>query len=175
MSHLYLDANELDAAARTVVAEAGRRDGGPGPVAVLVAQVDGEPAKSAGDDESWEADHSGVLSREVVELIGASVRGADLGGRIGERVVGILGNATADDGRSAGERICAAFRTHRFSNGFGARTLSIGAAAAPDHGPSYEVVLEAALAALARIQSQGRDGAAAMPPTHHEALRRPLS
>ena len=52
MSHLYLDANELDAAARRVVAEAGRRIGGagPGPVAVLVAEVDrdaGNPGLTA--------------------------------------------------------------------------------------------------------------------------------
>ncbi|HEV8447009.1 MAG TPA: AAA family ATPase [Gemmatimonadaceae bacterium] len=176
MSQLYLDANELDAAARTVVAEAGRRGGGPGPVAVLVAEIDVEPPpKPAADGEPWSPDHLDALNREVFELIGASVRGADLVGRIGERVVVVLNNASADDGRSVGDRICAAVRTHRFSNGFGARTLSIGAAAAPDHGVSYEAVLDAAAAALARIQSQGRDGAAAMPPAHHEALRRPLS
>ena len=74
-----------------------------------------------------------------------------------------------------GGALCAAVRTHRFGNGFGARTLSVGAAAAPDHGQSYAAVLDAALSALARVQDQGRDGAAAMPPSHHGPLRRPPS
>jgi diguanylate cyclase (GGDEF)-like protein len=177
MSHLYLDANELDAAARRAVAEAGRRIGGvgAGPVAVLVAEVDRDSVKT--DDEAWSSDQVDALNKELVEMISPSIRGDDLVGRLGGRVVMILTDAGADDARVVGDRICAAVRTHRFGNGFGeaARTLSIGAAAAPDHGQSYEAVLDAALAALARIQSQGRDGAATMPPPHHDALRRPLS
>jgi tetratricopeptide (TPR) repeat protein len=179
MSHLYLDANELDAAARRVVAEAGRRIGGagPGPVAVLVAEVDRDAGNSGPVAEGWSSDHVDALNKELVEMIGASIRGDDLIGQAGGRVVMVLTDASADDGRAVGDRICAAVRNHRFGSGFGgaARTLSIGAAAAPDHGQSYEDVLEAALAALTRIQSQGRDGAAAMPPQHHDALRRPLS
>jgi tetratricopeptide (TPR) repeat protein len=179
MSHLYLDANELDAAARTAVAEAGRRIGGvgAGPVAVLVAEVDRDAGKTEADPEAWSSDHVDALNKELVEMIGASIRGDDLVGRLGGRVVMILTDAGADDARAVGDRICAAVRTHRFGDGFSgaARTLSIGAAAAPDHGQSYEAVLDAALAALARIQSQGRDGAATMPPPHHDALRRPLS
>ena len=175
MSHPLLDANELDTAARVVVAEAGRK--GAGPVAVVVAEVDDRTAKPAGevDGGSWSPDPADALSSAVVEMIASSLRGGDLVGRVGNRVVMILANASADDGRAVGDRLCAAIRTHRFGNGFGSRTLSVGAAAAPDHGQSYETVLDAAVGALARIQAQGRDGAAAMPPPHHEALRRPLS
>ncbi len=175
MSHLYLDANELDAAARRAVSEAGRRIGGAGagPVAVLVAELDRDTGKAEADVEAWSSDHVDALNKELVEMIGVSIRGDDLVGRLGGRVVMILTDAGADDARAVGDRICAAVRTHGF--GGAARTLSIGAAAAPDHGQSYEAVLEAALAALARIQSQGRDGAATMPPPHHDALRRPLS
>ena len=54
MSHLYLDANELDAAARRIVAEAGRRlaGRGPGPVAVLVAEVDRDAGNAGPDAEA---------------------------------------------------------------------------------------------------------------------------
>jgi len=172
MSHPFLDANELDTAARAAVAEAGRK--GAGPVAVVVAQVDERAAKpeSTGGDSP---EHAEALTEAVAGMIGASLRGGDLVGRVGGRVVMILANASAEDGRAVGDRLCAAVRTHRFANGFGARTLSVGAAAAPNHGQSYDVVLDAALGALARIQRQGCDGAASTPLPHHEALHRPLS
>lgn len=176
MSHLFLDANELDAAARAAVAEAGRK--GHGPIAVVVAEVDGRastPPGTADWQPAEEAEYADVLNAAVAKMIGASLRGGDLVGRVGGRVVMVLANTTADDGRAVGDRLCAAIRVHRFANGFGARTLSVGAAAAPDHGQSYEAVLDAAVDALARIQAQGRDGAAAMPLAHHDALHRPLS
>jgi tetratricopeptide (TPR) repeat protein len=173
MSHLFLDANELDTAARAAVAEAGQK--GTGPVAVVVAEVDAGARPAGNGESSGSPEHAETLSRALAEMIGSSLRGNDLVGRVGDRVVMILANANADDGRAVGDRLCAAVRTHRFGNGFGARTLSVGAAAAPDHGQSFAAVLDAALSALARVQGQGRDGAAAMPPPHHEPLRRPLS
>ena len=101
MSHLYLDANELDAAARRAVAEAGRRIGGvgAGPVAVLVAEVDRDAGKTEADPEAWSSDHVDALNKELVEMIGASIRGDDLVGRLGGRVVMILTDAGADDAR----------------------------------------------------------------------------
>jgi hypothetical protein len=148
MTQVFLDANELDSAARAAVAEAGQK--GAGPVAVVVAEVDARGARpgggGGGDGESaWSPEHAEALNGAVTEMIGSSLRGGDLVGRVGDRVVMILANASADDGRAVGDRLCAAVRTHRFANGFGARTLSGGAAAAPDHGQSYEIVLEAAL------------------------------
>jgi tetratricopeptide (TPR) repeat protein len=174
MSHYYSDATELDAAAKAALAEAGRKGPGPGPlagpVAVVVAEIDAPAADPAASAEQLDE-----LNAAIVEMIRHSLRADDLVGRLDGRVVMVLANANADDGRSVGDRLCAAARTHHFGNGLGATTLSIGAASAPDHGQSYETVLDAALNALARIQSQGRDGAAAMPPPHHEALHRPLS
>ncbi|MGH7619768.1 MAG: hypothetical protein ACREPM_21350, partial [Gemmatimonadaceae bacterium] len=90
-------------------------------------------------------------------------------------LVMVLVGATADDGRSAGERICATVRSHVFGDGLGPITVSIGAAAAPDHGSTYESALAAAIAALLRVQAQGRDGSLAAPLPHHDALHRPLS
>ena len=87
----------------------------------------------------------------------------------------VLAGSTADDGRSVGERLCAAVRIHAFGDGLGRLTLSMGSASAPEHGNSFEAVVTAATSALQRIQSQGRDGAGAAPLHHHEALRRPLS
>jgi GGDEF domain-containing protein len=78
----------------------------------------------------------------------------------------ILTDASADDARGVGDRICGAVRTHGFGGGAGARTLSIGAAAAPDHGQSYEAVLEAKRPPRSPEFSRRGDGAAAMPPPH---------
>ena len=115
------------------------------------------------DVEAWSSDHVEALNKELVEMIGASIRGDDLVGRLGGRVVMVLNDASADDARGVGDRICAAVRTHRFGNGGegdaggagGAKTLSIGAAAAPDHGQSYEAVLDAALAASPEFSRKG--------------------
>jgi hypothetical protein len=75
MSHLYLDANELDAAARRIVAEAGRRlaggAGGPGPVAVLVAEMDRDAGNGGGGRRVWSSDHVDALNKELVEMIGS--------------------------------------------------------------------------------------------------------
>jgi tetratricopeptide (TPR) repeat protein len=95
--------------------------------------------------------------------------------RVGDQLVMVLVGASADDGRSAGERICATIRTHAFGEPLGPITVSIGAAAAPDHGLTYEAALGAANAALLRVETQGRDGSLSAPLPHHDALHRPLS
>jgi hypothetical protein len=74
-----------------------------------------------------------------------------------------------------GERLCAAVRIHSFGDRLGRLTLSMGSASAPEHGGSFDALVNAAASALQRIQNQGRDGAGAAPLHHHEALRRPLS
>ena len=143
---------------------------GMGPIAVVVAQIDEavEPSAAGGLSDTG----AETLSR-AGEMIRRSLRADDLVGRVDGRIVMILANATADDARAVGDRLCATVRSHQAPPG--GSTLSIGAAAAPDHGHSYESVLAAAMSALSRIQSQGRDGAASMPPPHHEPLHRPLS
>ncbi|HEY7396116.1 MAG TPA: AAA family ATPase [Gemmatimonadaceae bacterium] len=136
-------------------------------MAVLVAEVS---AVSSGAETSNET-RLGALA----ELVRHMLRGDDLVALIDDRMVMILIGAAADDGRSAGDRICAATRTHSFGPGLGELTLSVGTAAAPEHGTSYDAILSAATAALFRMQRQGGDGAAAAPLPHHEALHRPLS
>jgi len=97
-----------------------------------------------------------------------------VGGSEGKLIM-VLAGATADDGRSVGERLCAAVRIHSFGDRLGRLTLSMGSASAPEHGGSFDALVNAAASALQRIQNQGRDGAGAAPLHHHEALRRPLS
>lgn len=137
------------------------------PVAILVAEV----AAVSGNSETSNETRLGALA----ELVRHTLRSDDHVALIDDRLVMVLIGAAAEDGRSAGERICAATRIHAFGQGLGELTLSIGSAAAPEHGTLYDAVLSAATAALARIQRQGGDGAAAAPLPHHEALQRPLS
>ena len=154
----------MAAAEAAVAAAAPKR-----PVAVLACEVD------PGDEST-----SGKTAAEsrlgaVAEIIRHALRSDDSVGCVGDQLVMVLVGATADDGRSAGERICATIRTHAFGDRLGPITVSIGAAAAPDHGMTYESALAAANAALLRVQAQGRDGSLAAPLPHHDALRRPLS
>lgn len=142
-------------------------------MAVLVAEVDSRALATDGGV----ADSPSGLDGSIADVIRSSLRGDDLVGKVDGRVVVVLANASATDGRSVGDRLCATVRTHRFADTFGGggRTISVGSAAAPDHGNSYDAVFAAALIALSHVQSQGRDGSAAMPLPHHDALHRPLS
>ncbi len=162
MPHFYRSTHEFVAAVEAAIADAAPKQ----PVAVLVVEIDpgaGPPA----EPES--------ASAAVAEIIRYTLRSDDHVARMDGRIVVVLSGATADGGRSVGERICGVVRNHEFGDGLGRITLSIGAAAAPEHGRSFDVIVEAAVAALERIQSQGRDGAASAPLPHHEALHRPLS
>lgn len=165
LPHFYRSPDEFVTAARAAVSAAGPRQ----PVAVLVAEVD--PSDIAGAILPANELALGAVS----EMVRHTLRGDDLVGRIGDRLVMVLVGASADDGRSAGERLSAAIRTHRFGEGVGQLTVSVGSAAAPEHGTTYEAIVQAATASLLRIQAQGRDGAAAAPLPHHEALHRSLS
>ncbi|HVX38276.1 MAG TPA: AAA family ATPase [Gemmatimonadaceae bacterium] len=167
MPHFYRSPDEFTAAAQAAVAGAAPR----APVAVLVAEVDPpEPPDAAGALRSTQS-----AVGAVAEIVRHTLRGDDHVGVFEGGLVMVLVGATADDGRSVGERLCAAVRIHAFGDGLGPLTLSIGAAAAPENGASYEALLSASRQALTRIQSQGRDGASAAPLPHHEALHRPLS
>lgn len=167
MPHFYRSPDEFAAAAQSAVAGAAPRT----PVAVLVAEVDpAEPSDAAGVLRSTQS-----AVGAVAEIVRHTLRADDHVGVLDDGLVMVLVGASADDGRSVGERICAAVRIHAFGDGLGQLTLSIGAAAAPENGATYDTVLHAARGALVRIQSQGRDGAAAAPLPHHEALHRPLS
>lgn len=161
MPHFYRTPEEFNAAAQAAVSTAAPRQ----PVAVLIVEVD--PAESGPASES--------AINAVTEIIRHTAREDDLVGRLGDALVMVLPGSTAEDGRAAGERLCAAVRIHDFGEGLGRLTLSAGAAAAPEHSTSYDLVFDWAVKALRRIQAQGRDGAGAAPLPHHEALHRPLS
>jgi hypothetical protein len=163
--HFYRSADEFVVAAKAAVAAAAPKR----PVAVLVAEVD-PPNDAASTRTTPESSLAAVA-----EIIRHTLRSDDhVGGRDGKLIM-VLAGSNADDGRSVGERLCAAVRIHAFGDGLGRLTLSMGSASAPEHGNSFDVVVTAATSALQRIQSQGRDGAGAAPLHHHEALRRPLS
>jgi tetratricopeptide (TPR) repeat protein/GGDEF domain-containing protein len=159
--HFYRSSDEFLAAAQAAVAAAAPRQ----PVAVLVIEID--------PSEAGPATESAIGA--VAEVIRHTAREDDLVGRVGERLVMVLPSSTAEDGRAAGERLCASVRIHDFGEGLGRLTLSTGAAAAPEHSMSYDLVYDWAGKALRRIQAQGRDGAGAAPLPHHEALHRPLA
>jgi len=163
--HFYRSADEFVVAAKAAVAGAAPKR----PVAVLVAEVD--PPNEATATRSTPESSLGAVS----EIIRHTLRSDDhVGGGEGKLIM-VLAGATADDGRSVGERLCAAVRIHSFGDRLGRLTLSMGSASAPEHGGSFDALLTAAASALQRIQNQGRDGAGAAPLHHHEALRRPLS
>lgn len=139
------------------------------PMAIMVIEVDPNGATAGYRPQP------NSPTEVVREIVRNSLRDDDSIGMIGDRLVALLANTNAEEARSIGERLCAVVRTHTFANGHGQVTLSIGAASAPEHGSTYEGVSAAALGALIRIASQGRDGAAAAPLPHRDALHRPLA
>jgi diguanylate cyclase (GGDEF)-like protein len=163
--HFYRTAEEFVTAAQAAISTAGPRQ----PVAVLVVEVD--PTESTGNVLPPTESAIGA----VTEVLRHTLREDDLVGRVGDRLVVVTPGAIADDGRATGDRICAAVRTHAFGERLGQLTLSVGAAAAPEHGHSLDAVVSAATVALTRLQAQGKDGASAAPLPHHEWLHRPLS
>ncbi|MDB4877094.1 MAG: diguanylate cyclase [Gemmatimonadetes bacterium] len=167
MPHFYRSPDEFVAAAQAAVAGAAPKS----PVAVLVGSVDPADVAGPAGPEVNEASRLAAVAEAARYLL----RADDHVGLIDDRLVIVLTGATADDGRSVGEHICAAVRIHPFGEGLGQITLSIGSASAPEHGNSFESAMVAARGALERIEAQGRDGAGAAPLPHHEALHRPLS
>jgi diguanylate cyclase (GGDEF)-like protein len=161
--HFYTSPDDFVTAAQAAIAATTAAR----PMSIMVIEID--PRDGAGRAGSRPA-------MDVVrEIVRHSLRDDDSVSMIGERLVVVLVNTNSEEARSIGERLCAVVRTHTFANGQGQVTLSIGAAAAPEHSATYEGVSAAAHAALVRIRAQGRDGAAAAPLPHREALHRPLA
>jgi tetratricopeptide (TPR) repeat protein/GGDEF domain-containing protein len=163
--HFYTSPDDFVSAAQSAVAAAVPSH----PTSIMVIEVD--PTDATNGAASLTSSAMDV----VREIVRHSLRDDDSLGMIGDRVVVMLANTNAEEARSIGERLCAVVRTHTFANGQGQVTLSIGAAAAPEHSTTYEGVSTAALGALVRIRAQGRDGAAAAPLPHRDALHRPLA
>jgi len=159
----YRSSDEFLSAARATLSRAAPKQ----PVAVLVSEV---------DPSSHPTSRAGAISDgAVADIVRHTLRSDDHVGTIDGKLVMVLPGASADDGRSVAERICAAIRNHCFGEGPRQISLSVGCAGAPEHGSSWEVVLKAARATLSRVQAQGGDGALAAPLPHHEALHRPLA
>jgi GGDEF domain-containing protein/tetratricopeptide (TPR) repeat protein len=161
LPHFFRTSDEFIAAAQAAVVAAVPRQ----PVALLVVEVDPTDALAATESAIG----------AVAEIIRHTAREDDLVGRLGNQLVLVLPSSSGEDARVAGERLAAAVRIHDFGEGLGRLTISAGAAAAPEHSASFDLVLDWAMQALRRIQAQGRDGAGCAPLPHHEALNRPLA
>jgi tetratricopeptide (TPR) repeat protein/GGDEF domain-containing protein len=163
--HFCRTPDELAAAADPVVRAAAPRH----PVAVITAEIDRAPSNGNSPAEAERVLH------DLREIVMHSLRPVDLVGTVDGRLVMIVHDATADDGRVIGERLAAAVRNRTYGDGRARVTISVGSASAPEHGGAFDVVLASAAAAGERIRMQGGDGAAAAPAPHHEPSHRPLS
>lgn len=165
MPHFYTSPDDFVIAAQAALAAAIPSR----PMAIMVIEVD------PSDTPRGPVSRTSSAADVVRDIVRRSLRDDDSVGIIGDRLVVVLANTNAEEARSIGERLCAVVRTHTFANGHGQVTLSIGAAAAPEHSTTYEGVSAAAHGALVRIRAEGRDGAAAAPLPHRDALHRPLA
>jgi diguanylate cyclase (GGDEF)-like protein len=168
-SHLTRD-DFLEAARAAFASSESKR-----PVAVLVVSLDDRQRLA----ERYGSDYVDDVAEKIAEIARWNLRGVDVVGRDAEdRIVVVLPTASGQDARSVGERLCAAVRTHFFAeegNSHPTRlTISVGAAASPDHGSAYDALRVAAESARARVEAEGSDGALVATLAHHEALHRPL-
>ncbi|HSQ32714.1 MAG TPA: AAA family ATPase [Gemmatimonadaceae bacterium] len=165
MPHFCKTPDELATAAEKAVGTAAAKH----PVAVVVAQVDHPPTngKSAASEER--------VLHDLREIVMHSLRPSDLVGVLDGRLIMVVNDASAEDARVIGDRLCAAARNRTYGDTRTHVTISIGAASAPEHGNNFERVLATSSGALERIRLQGGDGSAAAPAPHHEPLHRPLS
>ena len=154
--------DELAAQARPLVAAASAAN----PVAVIVAEID---AWSLADPE-FETGPSAAALGGLIEHV---LRVDDLAARVDGRFVIVAPSASSDDGRALADRLCAAIRVHPTTRGRRV-TISAGAAASPEHGTTFDTLLESARKALAGIQAQGGDGSATAAPIN-DSQPRPLS
>ena len=163
--------DEFLSAARAAVAPAESKR----PAAVLVVSLDDRQRLA----ERYGRDYVDDVAEKIADIARWNLRDADVVGRdLDDRIVVVLPSASGQDARSVGERLCAAVRTHFFAedgNSHPTRlTISVGAAASPDHGSAYDALRSVAETARARVEAEGSDGTLVAPLAHHEALHRPL-
>jgi tetratricopeptide (TPR) repeat protein len=137
------------------------------PVSLIVAEID---RQAPGIDPEIE---TGPFTAALGGLVEHILRVDDLAARVDGRFVIVASNASCDDGCALAERLCAAIRVHPATR-TRRITISAGAAAAPEHGSTFEALFQSANEALAKIQAQGGDGAAAAARASEPQLR-PLS
>jgi tetratricopeptide (TPR) repeat protein/GGDEF domain-containing protein len=140
-----------DALAAAAMAAGGARG-----IVVCSVQPDGMAAIRADlGDTRTEA-----LLRELNLFVRRNLRGSDGVTLVGDELV-LFVDAPSAMGEAVAMRLLAASRAHVFSGGASDRsmrlTLSVGVAAAPEHGDSFETLLSAARVARAAV---GRDGLA---------------
>ena len=143
-----LPADELASLASTIAADR--------PVVVLAAV----PARLAQLRQQIDPRRVDLMLRELVMLVRRSLRGTDAVALAGDELLVVIDGPMAV-GQPIAARLLAAVRAHRFTGGAADRparlTLSVGAAAAPDHGRDFDALIGAAR----RAQSEaGGDNAA---------------
>ena len=116
--------------------------------------------------------------QSILELVRRGLRQGDLASQAGGDELLVWMTATAAEAREVAERLCASVRGHQFPAGNGGAiprvTISVGVAAAPEHGTTFAALHAAADRARLRLKSQGRDGAALAAPPGAEPQHRPL-
>jgi tetratricopeptide (TPR) repeat protein len=126
------------------------------PVVVLAAS----PARLGQLRQQIDPRRVELMLRELVMLVRRSLRGTDAVALAGDELLVVI-DGPMTVGQPIAARLLAAVRAHRFTGGAADRperlTLSVGAAATPDHGKTFEQLVRAAR----RAQSEaGADNAA---------------
>lgn len=168
--HLLSYAGFVEAATASVV------DAGPttGAVALLVVDIDHFQRLASIHGEAYARE----AFQSVLALIRRGLRRGDIVSHPGGDELIILLRASAREAKNVADRLCGAIRGHAFPPGASGAapriTISIGVAAAPQHGTTYAALHAAADAARVRLKGQGRDGAV-MASLANEAQPRPLA
>jgi diguanylate cyclase (GGDEF)-like protein len=102
-----------------------------------------------------------TVLREIGSFLSQHIRGGDIACRYGgEEFTLVLPEASLDIARQRAEQVCEDVRHLQVQNhdqSLGTITFSCGVAIFPDHGSSFQSVLQAADAALYRAKRDGRD------------------
>jgi tetratricopeptide (TPR) repeat protein len=126
------------------------------PVVVLAAV----PARLAQLRQQLDPRRVELMLRELVMLVRRSLRGTDAVALADDELLVVIDGPTTV-GQPIAARLLAAVRAHRFTGGAADRpvrlTVSVGAAAAPDHGSTFNQLIRAARRAQAEA---GADNAA---------------
>ena len=146
MPHFCRTPDELAIAADKAAAAAAAKH----QVAVIVAQVDHPPTngKSPASEER--------VLHDLREIVMHSLRPSDLVGVLDGRLIMVVNDASAEDARVIGDRLCAAVRNRTYGDARTHVTISVGAASAPEHGNNFERVLATSVSARETMEIRAR-------------------
>lgn len=143
-------------------------------MALLVADVDHYRRLAMEYGEVYARD----VLHTILEIVRTNVREGEMVAHSGGDELIALLSAPAASARDVAERLCAAVRGHRFpeteQRASPRVTITVGVAAAPEHGDSFAALHAAADAARVFLKGQGRDGAALAPLSGDDPRTRPL-